>query len=191
MQMYSADIFISSTALFVAQDMAEASHMVEKATKTAITVPQDEFFTDRFFSDPFLGNLTFATTFTFWTLLKDKGMVDRGPVEAFVKGERQRHNQRSYRLLSGKAMIGATVYIKADWPSEAEATFRGLDQTPFKFGTNGNGVALLGLNELEGICFEDTFTCHILEQNKLMHRGACARYLGPEDGKHQAGARSH
>lgn len=184
MQMYSADIFISATAVFVAKDEREARQMNDQAKETALTIPQDEFFTDRNFDDPLLSNLTLATTFTYWTLLKDKNLIDRGPLEAFLRPDRARGGLPRYRLFSGSVMIGATVYIKADDRSEADKKFKALDQTSFEFKTNRNGVALLGLSELKGICFEDRFTCQILEQNKLKHRGACARYQGLEgDGK--------
>ncbi|WP_191969704.1 hypothetical protein [Neorhizobium galegae] len=181
MQMYSAEIFISATAVFVAENELEARQMNDQAKETALSIPQNEFFTDRNFSDPLLANLTLATTFTYWTLLEDKPVIDRGPVKAFLRSDRDRAGLPRYRLFSGSAMIGATVYIKADRRSEAEIKFKALDQRSFEFETNGNGVALLGLSELKGICFEDRFTCHILEQNKLKHRGACARYRGPED----------
>lgn len=182
MQMYSAEIFISATAVFVAEDEPEVRQMNDQAKETPLTIPQDVFFTDRNFNDPLLANLTFATTFTYWTLLENGPLVDRGPVEAFLRTDREGGVPRRYRLFSGNVMIGATVYVKADRRSKAESTFEGLDQTTFEFSTNGNGTALLGLSELKGICFRERFTCHILDQNKLTHRGACAPYGGPEDG---------
>lgn len=186
MQMYSADVFISATAVFLAANELEARQMNDQAKETALTIPQDKFFTDRNFSDPLLADLTLATTFTYWTLLKDKRVTDRGPVEAFLKADSVRDGVPRNRLFSGSAMIGATVYIKADRRTEAETTFKALDQTSFTFSTNGNGVALLGLSELKGIFFDAKFTCHILEQHKLNHRGACARYQASENGGHKA-----
>lgn len=191
MQMYSADIFISATAVFLAENELEAREMNDQSKETALTIPQDDFFTDRNFCDPLLADLTLATTFTYWTLLKDKRLTDRGPVEAFLKADRVRAGVPRYRLFSGSAMIGATVYIKAERRSEAEAKFKALNQASFEFTTLGNGVSLLGLSELRGIFFDPTFTCHILEQNELMHRGACARYRGLEKGGQQAGASHH
>ncbi|KQQ36539.1 hypothetical protein ASG19_08935 [Rhizobium sp. Leaf306] len=182
MQMYSADIFISATAVFVAEDEPEVRQMNDQAKETPLTIPQDVFFTDRNFNDPLLANLTFATTFTYWTLLENTPLVDRGPVEAFLRSDREGGVPRRYRLFSGHVMIGATVYLKADRRSKAESTIEGLDQTTYEFSTNGNGTALLGLSELKGICFRERFTCHILKPNKLTHRGACARYNGPKGG---------
>lgn len=178
MLMYSADIFISANAIIVANDKTEASQMVAQVEGNAVTVPEDEFFTDRFFNDPQLANFTFATTFTLWTLLEKNGLFDFGRVDRYLTSEAMIRKSRDFRLFFGKALLGATVYLKANRRSEAEARFQLLDQTEFKFKTNKNGIALLGLNELVGIGFEDKFTCHILEEHKLKHRGPCAPYSG-------------
>lgn len=190
MQMYSADIFISTTAFFVAENEPEARQMSDEAKETALSILQDEFFTDRNFDDPLLADLTFATTFTYWMLIGHRPLVDRGPVEAFLRPDRKAGVGRQYRLFSGNVMVGATVYIKAGRRSEAETTFKALEQTSFKFSTNVNGIALLGLNELTGIFFEDRFTCHILDQSKLNYRGSCAPFRGRSDG-HQAKGQPH
>ncbi|MBB4349281.1 hypothetical protein [Aliirhizobium cellulosilyticum] len=180
MQMYSADGFISAIAIFVAENELDVRQMNDQTKETALTVPQSDFFTDRSFSDPLLANLTLATAFTYWTLLENKHLVDRGPAEAFLRSDRDICARPNYRLFSGSVMIGASVYKKAVRRSEAELTFKALDQTSLGFETNGNGVALLGLSELTGICFEDRFTCHILDQNRLNHRGACNSISRPD-----------
>ncbi|WP_105435717.1 hypothetical protein [Neorhizobium tomejilense] len=83
MQMYSADIFISATAVFLAANELEARQMNDQAKETALTIPQDKFFTDRNFSDPLLADLTLATTFTYWTLLKDKRLTTPSSLATF------------------------------------------------------------------------------------------------------------
>ncbi|SCX26032.1 hypothetical protein DSM25558_3914 [Agrobacterium sp. DSM 25558] len=172
MQMYSSDIFISSKVFFVAQSKAEAAQMANHAKQTALTVPENDLFTDRDFKDPTLATLTFATTFNFWGLLDDKRLSDDGPLGSFLKSSNCSTGASKYRLITGMALVGATVYIKAESRVEAEETFRLLESRSFQLETNANGIGLLGITELNGICFADNFRCHILEHDSLKYRGS-------------------
>lgn len=172
MQMYSSDIYITAKVFFVAQTPSEAAEMAASARETAITIPETELFTDRDFKDPDLANLTFATTFNFWGLVDKVPLQDEGPVGHFLKTPSSSASRSGYRLITGTALVGATVYIKAISQPEAEDSFRGLDANTFKLETNTNGVGLLGIRELNGICFGNSFKCHVLQHDQLSHRGS-------------------
>jgi hypothetical protein len=177
MNLYSSDIAIKARFILVARNLTEALGFIEHPEGLHLTVPHDEFFSDRLFDDPLLREFSFSTSFTLYGVDLDEPFSDGGPVnecgsKSAVNFGSEFDTQRSF---DGIARLAATVYIKADNFKDANKTFRALDGSAFAFAKEGS-IAALGRQEVEDFAFWPEFTCKVTRKMALKYRGPCPSY---------------